>query len=103
MEGHSPRVNEASRHNPFERFLPALRNQPGFVAGSWGKAPDGRAVSITVRESEDALPQSTMNANAVPLLPGQEPALIAAPSSMDRFARCAWARKQPAASGDADT
>ncbi|NWF79165.1 MAG: antibiotic biosynthesis monooxygenase [Chloroflexi bacterium] len=103
FEALTPEVSEASRRNLFERFLPALRSQPGFVAGYWGEAADGRSVSITVWESEEALRQGAMNANAVPLLAGQDPTLIAAPSSVDSFAVYAWAQGQPVASDNVES
>jgi hypothetical protein len=38
-----PDIAAASRHNVLERFLPALTDQEGFVAGLWLEAEDDRA------------------------------------------------------------
>ena len=49
-----PDVGAEALRNLTERFQPALVAQPGFVAGYWAEAEDGRLVSITVWESEAA-------------------------------------------------
>ena len=50
----SPTPDVGALRNLTERFQPALVAQPGFVAGYWAEAEDGRMVSITVWESEAA-------------------------------------------------
>ncbi len=72
----SPEVAAESRRNLLERFLPALQVQEGLVGGYWLVGEDGRQVSITIWESETALRPGAERANAVPLLPGQDPARI---------------------------
>lgn len=81
----TPEVADASQRNLLERFLPALREQAGFVAGYWGAAADGRSVSITIWESEEAMRLGAERANATPLLDWQDPALIASPERSDIF------------------
>ena len=78
-----PEVREAAVRNLMERFKPALARQPGFVAGYWAGAEDGRLVSITVWESEEASRRGGAAANATPLLPGQDPTLIPSPERVE--------------------
>ena len=80
-----PDVAAESRRNLLERFLPALRAQPGFVGGYWLEAPDGRQLSITVWESEEALREGAQRANAFPLLPGQDPSRIPGADVVETF------------------
>lgn len=75
----TPETAEASRRNLLERFLPALKEQAGFVGGFWLNGEDGRHLSITVWESEEALRQGAARANATPLLARQDPAQIPGP------------------------
>lgn len=72
----TPEGAAASRRNLLERFLPALKEQEGFVGGFWLDGADGRHLSITVWESEEAMRRGATSANAVPLLPDQDPARI---------------------------
>jgi heme-degrading monooxygenase HmoA len=67
----TPDVRAEALRNLTERFQPALVAQPGFVAGYWAEAEDGRMVSITVWESEAAAERGGAAANATPLLPGR--------------------------------
>jgi hypothetical protein len=71
--------------NLVDRFLPALRVQPGFVTGYWLEAPDGSWLSVTVWESEQNLMRGSAQANAVPLLPGHEPGQIPAPDHVETY------------------
>ena len=81
----TPEADAESRRNLLERFLPALKAQEGFVGGYWLAAADGRRLSITVWESEEALRRGGANANAVPLLPGQDPSKIPSPDHVESF------------------
>lgn len=81
----TPDVAAESSRNLLDRFLPALRSQEGFVAGYWLDAPDGRQLSITIWESEEALHEGTRRTNAVPLLLGQDPTKIAAADVVETF------------------
>lgn len=56
-----------------ERFLPALKQQPGLLAGFWLRGDDGGVRSITVWESRDLMEAAARAANATPLLPGISP------------------------------
>lgn len=78
-----PEAAAASRHNLLERFLPALKVQEGFVGGFWLADAEGRHLSITVWESEEAMRRGAARANAVPLLPGQDPAQIPGADSVE--------------------
>jgi heme-degrading monooxygenase HmoA len=79
----TPDVRAEALRNLMERFKPALVAQPGFVAGYWAEAADGRMFSITVWESEAAVEQAGAAANATPLLPGQDPSKIPSPERVE--------------------
>jgi quinol monooxygenase YgiN len=85
----SPEEATASRRNLLERFLPALKSQSGFVAGYWGESPDGRWISISVWENEQAMEQGAAHANTTPLLPEQNRTQIVSPQTVELFA--VWA------------
>jgi heme-degrading monooxygenase HmoA len=78
-------IHAEYRRNLVERFKPALEAQEGFVAGFWLRAPDGRELSFTVWESEEALAAGAQRANATPLLPGQDASKIPSPSKVETF------------------
>jgi len=82
-----------SRRNLLERFLPALKAQAGFVLGVWLQGDDGKLVSITVWESEEALMTGAQQANAAPLLPGQDPTNIPSPDAVEHFDVIAYASR----------
>lgn len=79
----SPEAASASRRNLIERFLPALKEQEGFIGGFWLNGADGRHLSITVWESEEAMRRGADRANAAPLLPGQNAAQIPGPDTTE--------------------
>ena len=79
----TPEAAAESRRNLLERFLPALKDQEGFVGGFWLNGEDGRHLSITVWASEEAMRRGAARANAVPLLPGQDPAKIPGPDTTE--------------------
>ncbi len=79
----TPEAAAESRRNLLERFLPALKAQEGFVGGFWLNGADGRHLSITVWESEEAMRRGAAGANAAPLLPGQDPAKIQGPDATE--------------------
>ena len=81
----TPEAAAESRRNLLERFLPALKAQEGFVGGYWLTATDGRHLSITVWESEEAMRRGAARANATPLLPGQDATKIPSPDSVEQF------------------
>ena len=76
----TPDVEAEARQNLVERFKPALAAQRGLIAGYWAEAEDGHVVAITVWESHEALERGSAAANAVPLLPGQDPTKIPSPA-----------------------
>ncbi len=78
-------VHREYRRNLTERFKPALEQQPGFVAGYWLRSEDGRELSFTVWESEEALATGAQRANATPLLPGQDASKIPSPARVETF------------------
>ncbi len=80
-----PETAAESQRNLLERFLPALKAQEGFVGGYWLRAEDGKQVSVTVWESEEALQRGAERANATPLLPGQDPSKIPSPDIVEQF------------------
>jgi hypothetical protein len=79
----TPEIEVESRRNLTERFMPALQSQPGFIAGYWARGEDGRPVSITVWESVEAAQQGAVAANAMPLLPGQDPEKLPSPANVE--------------------
>ena len=81
----TPEAAAESRRNLLERFLPALKAQEGFVGGYWLTAADGRHLSITVWESEEAMRRGAAQANATPLLPGQDATKIPSPDIVEHF------------------
>jgi heme-degrading monooxygenase HmoA len=80
-----PEVDAEVRRNVLERFMPALRAQEGFVAGYWVANEDGTWVSFSVWESKEAHERGGQRANATPLLPGQDPAKIPAPMTVELY------------------
>lgn len=85
FEGLSAEAIAESQRNLQERFMPALRVQPGFVVGLWLEGEDGKLLSITVWESMEALTVGARQANATPLLPGQDPEKIPSPTFVEHF------------------
>lgn len=81
----APDIEAESRRNLLERFLPALKEQAGFIGGYWLVADDGRQLSITIWENEEALRRGATRANAEPLLPGQDPSKIPSPDQLETF------------------
>jgi hypothetical protein len=80
-----PEVAAESQRNLSERFLPALRAQEGFIAGYWLSGAAGQQLSITLWESEEAMGRGGAQANATPLLPGQDPSKIPSPHTVEVF------------------
>lgn len=80
-----PEIEAEVRRNVRDRFMPALREQAGLVAGYWLRRDDGTWVSVTIWESEEAQQRGGAQANATPLLPGQDPAKIPAPTTMEMY------------------
>ncbi len=74
-----------SRRNLQERFMPALQAQAGFVLGLWLEGENGKLLSITVWESAEAMAAGALQANATPLLPGQDPGKIPSPDVVEYF------------------
>ncbi len=81
----TPEVAAEVRRNVLERFMPALRAQEGFVAGYWLAREDGTWVSFSVWENEEAQRRGGERANAMPLLPGQDPAKLPAPTTVELY------------------
>ncbi len=80
-----PDVDAEVRRNVRERFLPALRAQDGFVDGYWLTREDGSWLSLTVWESEEAQRRGGAAANAMPLLPGQDPDKLPGPTTVETY------------------
>lgn len=76
-----PAVSRARLENAQRRIKPALAEQPGFRIALWLRKPDGTVHSITVFDSEAELGAAAVAVNAVPMLPGQDPADMAGPDS----------------------
>jgi len=80
-----PAISAEVRRNVFDRFMPALRVQDGFVAGYWLADEDGTWISFSVWQSEADLERASQRANATPLLPGQDPSKIPSPTTVQTF------------------
>src|SRR5215217_5091126 len=91
FEGLSAEAAAASKHNLQERFMPALAAQAGFVLGLWLEGENGKLLSITVWDSADAMKTGGQQANATPLLPGQDPDKIPSPNSVESYQVIAYA------------
>ena len=78
-------IHAGYRRNLLERFKPALEVQEGFIAGYWLEAPDGRELSFTIWESDEALTSGALRANAAPLLPGQDGSKIPSPAVVETY------------------
>ena len=81
----TPEQRAASEDNLRRRFLPALRAQPGFVAGYWLAGADGTLLSVTIWESVETMEEGGRRANAVPLLPDQVAEAIPSPDAVETF------------------
>ncbi len=97
FEGLSAEAVAESQHNLQERFMPALKAQAGFVLGLWLEDEDGTLLSITVWESAEAMAAGAQQANATPLLPGQDPKKIPSPDFVEYFKVSAYTQRS---SGD---
>jgi heme-degrading monooxygenase HmoA len=75
----TPEAAAALHHNLVARFRPALKAQAGFIARYWLTDAGGKHLSVTIWEDEAALRTGGARANAVPLLPGQDPERIPSP------------------------
>ena len=80
-----PAISAEVRRNVFDRFMPALRVQDGFVAGYWLADEGGTWISFSVWQSEADLERASQRANATPLLPGQDPSKIPSPTMVQTF------------------
>jgi len=93
FEGLSAEAAAESQRNLQERFMPALRAQAGFILGLWLEGEDGKLLSITVWESTEAMVAGAQQANATPLLPGQDPKKIPSPNLVEYFKVSAYAER----------
>jgi hypothetical protein len=82
----SAEIEAEARRNLLERFQPALRAQTGLVAGYWVVGEDHIWQSITIWESVEAMERGGVQANATPLLPGQNASMIPSPSRVETCA-----------------
>src|SRR5215216_4701025 len=93
FEGLSAETAAESKRNLNERFVPALRAQAGFVVGIWLEGEDGKLLSMTVWEDAATMLVGGQQANATPLLPGQDPEKIPAPDLVEQFKVVAYAER----------
>ena len=78
-------IEVEAQRNLLERFQPALQRQPGLVAAYWLVGADGSWKSISLWESVEAMERGGAQANATPLLPGQDASKIPSPSSVEIY------------------
>ena len=71
FEGLTEDQKRAQEDNANRRFKAAITSQPGIVALFVLERPDGDRVSFSVWESQRAMEEGGVKANATPLLPGQ--------------------------------
>jgi heme-degrading monooxygenase HmoA len=77
-----PAYRENER-NLRERLIPVLVQQAGFRGASWGRTAQRDSIlSFSLYESEEALHLALPKINAAPLLPGQQAALLSAPTTL---------------------
>lgn len=93
FEGLSAEAVAESQRNLQERFMPALRAQAGFVLGLWLEGEDGKLLAISVWESSEAMAVGAQQANATPLLPGQDPEKIPSPNFVEYFKVSAYTQR----------
>jgi hypothetical protein len=74
-----------ARRNLLERFQSALQRQPDLVAAYWLVGEDRRWKSISLWESVEAMERGGAQANATPLLPGQDASKIPSPSRVEIY------------------
>ena len=74
-----------ARRNLLERFQPALQRQTDLVAAYWLVGEDRRWKSISLWESVEAMERGGAQANATPLLPGQDASKIPSPSRVEIY------------------
>ena len=71
-----PDVHTEMHRNLRDRFMAALQQQEGYIAGYWLEGEDGQVWSVSFWESEEALREGGTRTNATPLFPGQDPSKI---------------------------
>ena len=71
--GYFPALDQATKdiqdENYRERFRPALKEQPGYVAAFMLESPGGERMSVSIWNSVEELEEGAKRANAKPLLP----------------------------------
>jgi hypothetical protein len=78
-------IEVEAQRNLLGRFHPALQRQSGLVAGYWVVGEDRSWKSITIWESVEAMERGGAQANATPLLPGQDASKIPSPSRVEIY------------------
>jgi hypothetical protein len=71
FEGLTEEQKKAQEDNANRRFKAAIASQPGIVALFFLEKPNGDRVSFSIWESQRAMEEGGVKANATPLLPGQ--------------------------------
>lgn len=84
-----PELVAASDRAGKERIVPAVSADPEVRAGLVGtfvlRRPDGAEVVIIVAETEEILERGNKIIDATPLLPGEDPALLPGPDSVETY------------------
>ena len=84
-----PELVAASERAGTERILPSVSADPqiraGIVATFVMRQPNGAEAVIIVAQTEEILERGNQIINATPLLPGEDPALLPDPDSVETY------------------
>ena len=83
FEGLTEEQKRAQEDNARRRFKAALHSQPGIVAHFFLERPNGDRVSFSIWESQRAMEEGGLKANATPLLPDQRGEDIPSPNRVE--------------------
>ena len=83
FEGLTEEQKRVQEDNADRRFKAAITSQPGIVALFWLERPNGDRVSMSIWESQRAMEEGGVKANATPLLPGQRGEDIPSPNRVE--------------------
>ena len=83
FEGLTDEQKAAQEDNARRRFKAAITGQPGILALFYLQRPNGDRVSFSVWESQQAMEEGGVRANAAHVLPGQRAGDIPSPNRVE--------------------
>lgn len=83
FEGLTDEQKAAQEDNARRRFKAAITSQPGILALFYLERPNGDRVSFSVWESQQAMEEGGLRANAAHLVPGQRAEDIPSPHRVE--------------------